>query len=968
MVVELYVLGLASLIYLGLLFLLAELTEIGIVPASLPRHPVVFALSLGVYATSWTYYGGVGLAREGGYRFLAIYLGITIAALLFPVVGLPILRVVRARELASIADLFAYRFHSRALGMTVAVFMLVGSLPYLSLQVRAVAETAYWLAPELRPSMLAVGFCAMVAVFAMLFGARHLHPRELRPGLVVAVAFESLVKLTALVVVALVGALDILGGLDGAARFIETHPKTVSSLFAPVREEPFGAMLALSFCAAYLLPRQFQMTFAERPSDRALIRATWLFPLFLMLLNLPIPLILWAGGQVDAGLDPDLFVLAVAAQRPWLAVVAFLGGLSAASAMVIVTSLALASMLMNHAVLPLWQPRGNLYWRLLYARRFVVGFVVFLGWMVYVQMGPNGGLAQVGLVSFVAVAQLAPGLAGVVFWSGATQRGILAGLLSGILLWFALLVLPAFGFDAVLGTGVEIFERIDAAWANRWTVATIVTLGTNAGVSVLTSLVTRADPMEETAAAFCMRRAAFAIPHAKASSTATLLDRMRAVLGSDTAEAELTRALRGLNMSPDERRPRRLRRLAEVLERDLSALVGPLPAQAILQSGRPDDAPMNLIADQVRFVEERVRDAELSRAAKPLEKVRRYLRQVLEELPVAVCVLDATDKVVLVNRVFQALTKLDLDDVVGLRVTDLPAPWATLWSESPASVMANRDRTVMVDNHPRFLRLAAVALTEEWGGGRIVVAEDLTEQRSLESQAAHRDRLASVGELAAGVAHEVGNPLTGILMVVRNLQREVGDQDLRQRLDTVIREGERIKGIVRSLVDFSRSSADPREPGLHERKKLAVDDVVREAVDLLRIGRRDRGVECRIVPSVPSDVVGDRTRLVQVVLNLLTNACDASERNGLVEIGWRPVDERVALYVRDEGIGMPKDVQARMVEPFFTTKDPGQGTGLGLSVVQSIVRAHGGELRVQSEAGHGTSVEVVLPGPGGRSA
>ena len=968
MVVELYVLGLAGLIYLGLLFLLAELTELGIVPPSLPRHPVVFALSLGVYATSWTYYGGVGLANEGGYSFLAIYLGITIAALLFPVIGLPILRIVRARELASIADLFAYRFHSRALGLAVAVFMLVGSLPYLSLQVRAVAETAYWLAPELQPSMLAFGFCALVAVFAMLFGARHLRPRELRPGLVVAVAFESLVKLAALLVVALVGALDVLGGLDGVTRFIETHPEAVSSLFAPVRQEPFGAMLALSFFAAYLLPRQFQMTFAERPSDHALIRAAWLFPLFLMLLNLPIPLILWAGGQVDAGLDPDLFVLAVAAQRPWLAIVAFLGGLSAASAMVIVTSLALASMLMNHAVLPLWQPRGNLYWRLLYARRLVVGIVVFLGWVVYVRVGPTGGLAQVGLVSFVAVAQLAPGLAGVLFWSGATQRGILAGLLCGILLWFALLVLPAFGLDAPLRAGAEIFGQVDAAWANRWTVATVVTLGANVGVSVLTSFLTRADPMEQAAAAFCMRSAAFAIPRARASSTATLLDRMRTVLGADTAEAEFTRALRGLNMSPDERRPRRLLRLAEVLERDLSALVGPLPAQAILQSGRPDDAPMDLIADQVRFVEGRVRDAELSRTVTPLEKVRRYLRQVLEELPVAVCVLDASDKVVLVNRAFQDLTQLSLDDVVGLRVPELPAPWGILWSEPPASVMANRDRTVTVDDRPRFLRLAAAALAEEGGGGRIVVAEDLTEQRALESQAAHRDRLASVGELAAGVAHEVGNPLTGILMVVRNLHREVEDDDLRQRLNTVIREGERIKGIVRSLVDFSRSSANPREPGLSERKKLAVDSVVREAVDLLQLGRRDRGVECRIAPSAPSDVLGDRTRLVQVVLNLLTNACDASERNGLVEIGWKAVDERVELYVRDEGTGIPEDVQARVVEPFFTTKGPGQGTGLGLAVVRSIVRAHGGELRVNSEAGHGTSVEVLLPRSGGPSA
>ena len=968
MVVELYVLGLASLIYLGLLFLLAELTEIGWVPASLSRHPVVFALSLGVYATSWTYYGGVGLANEAGYSFLAIYLGITIAALLFPVIGLPILRIVRARELASLADLFAYRFQSRALGLTVALSMLIGSLPYLSLQVRAVAETAYWLAPELEPALLAIGFCVMVAIFAMLFGARHLRPREPRPGLVVAVAFESLVKLAALVVVAVVGGLDVFGGIDGISSFLKNHPRAVSSLFAPVREEPFGAMLALSFFAAYLLPRQFQMTFTERPSDRALIRAAWLFPLFLLLLNLPIPLILWAGGQVDPQLDPDLFVLAVAAHRPWLAIVAFVGGLSAASAMVIVTSLALASMLMNHAVLPVWKPKNNLYGRLLYARRAVVAILVLLGWLVYVQVGPTGGLAEMGLVSFVAVAQLAPGLAGVLFWSGATKRGILAGLVVGVALWFALLVLPVFGVQAPLRAGEETFGLIDHAWQNRWTVATLSTLGANVVVSVLASLFTRPGLKEQEAAAFCMRSASLAVPRPRAASTATLLGRMRTVLGSEAAESEFSRALEELNMSRSEQRPHRLQRLAEVIERDLTALVGPLPAQAILQANRPDDAPMDLIADQVRFLEERVRDAELSRAAAPLDQVRRYLRQVLEELPVAVCVLDSADKVVLVNRAFQQLTELDNDDVVGLRIPALPDPWGVLWSEAPATVMAERERTVVVQGHPRVLRLAAAGLAEEGGGGRIVIAEDLTKQRALESQAAHRDRLASIGELAAGVAHEVGNPLTGILMVVGNLRREVEDEDFRQRLQTVIREGERIQSIVRSLVDFSRSSADPQEPGLSERKRLSVDRVVREAVELLKLGRRDRGVQCRIAPSTESQIFGDPTRLVQVVLNLLTNACDASPRDGLVEIGWRPVGENVEIYVRDEGTGMSADVQARIAEPFFTTKEPGQGTGLGLAVVQSIVRAHGGTLHVQSDVGTGTSVEVTLPQPGGTVA
>ena len=200
MILELGPLFAAAVGYLLLLFLIAYATERGVISQRVARHPLTYALSLGVYASSWTYYGSVGFAKANGYNFLTIYLGVTLSCLLVPVLWIPIMRVVRDHQLTSLADLFAFRYQSQAAGVLVTIFMIACNLPYLALQIRAVTQSVGVLASAPHGAV-ALAFCALVTLFAILFGARHLTPRARHEGLVVAIAFESVVKLAALLLV-----------------------------------------------------------------------------------------------------------------------------------------------------------------------------------------------------------------------------------------------------------------------------------------------------------------------------------------------------------------------------------------------------------------------------------------------------------------------------------------------------------------------------------------------------------------------------------------------------------------------------------------------------------------------------------------------------------------------------------------------------------------------------------------------
>jgi PAS domain S-box-containing protein len=966
---ELELLFAAGVGYLIVLFLVAYATERGIIPARLASHPLTSALALGVFASSWSFNGSVGFARTEGYRFLTIYLGVTLACLLMPLVWKPIARLTREYQLTSLADLFVYRYRGQLVGVLVTLFMLAGSLPYLALEIRAITESVAVLAHGAKPVVIGLGFCLTLTLFAILFGARHPTSRERHEGLVVAIAFESLVKLGALLAV---GGFAIFGVFDGTGHmgsWLAEHPESLEALYRPAREGPWATLLLLSFAAAFLLPRQFHIAFTESPGEEALTTAGWALPLYLLVLNLPIVPILLAGTLLKPRANPDFYVLGItlAGRSNVLSVMAFVGGLAAASGTVIVTTLALASMSLNHLLLPLRPPRQarDLYRSLLWARRALIAGIILSGFAFFLLLEKRLGLAELGLVSFVAVAQFLPGLVGLLFWPRASRAGFVAGLCAGIVVWAATLAVPLLGGSNLTDATLEVSQRLGIAPSDPWSYSTFLSLAANALLFAAGSvfLPDRAEAGTEAPALVV-----------GASSPSDFQSRLTPILGG-AAEVEVQRALGDLMMRLDERRPVELRLLRDRIERNLSGLMGPRLARMVVdESLRMDPSARTALADQLRLLEQRLNETRipLRGAAAELETFQRYFRQILEDLPQGVCALGPDSDVVIWNRAMARLTGIERDDAVGLPVANVAAPWGTLLGSFARGTSNRREQRLTMSSRERFLQLhksqleASVSpdapLSSNLAGGQVIVVEDLTEAKSLQAQLAHQDRLASVGRLAAGVAHEIGNPLTGIACVAQNLVYETDAKAIEERAELIVEQTRRIDRILQSLVSFSHAGAE----ALPARASPAaapfeLAGAVEEAVQLVRLSRQARKVECENLCGDGLLIEGDRQQLIQVFVNLLTNACDASESGDRVEVSAAVQDGFMRVEVRDNGEGIPDDVRDRIFDPFFTTKVPGEGTGLGLSLVYSIVREHRGFVEVQSQEGSGTTVSVLLP-------
>lgn len=984
MTFELGTLFVAGVAYLLLLFLIAYAAERGIIPSKVVRHPATYVLSLGVYATTWSFYGSVGFAQSQGYNFLTIYLGVTLAFMLTPVLLMPILRLTREYQLTSLADLFAFRYRSQATGVLVTLFMLVGILPYISLQIRAVTESVRVLTQEATPSVLALGFCVTLVLFAILFGARHISPREKHEGLVVAIAFESAVKFIALSCVGLFAVFGLFGGVGGMNDWLARHPEALASLYTPVREGPWVTLLLLAFAAAFLLPRQFHMAFTENISPRTLPVAAWGFPLFLLAFNLALPPILWAGQEFRPGTSPDFYVLGITLEGAgvWLPTLAFLGGVSAASAMMIVETLALAAMSLNHLILPALfrgrtEPYHNLYKKLLWWRRLLIAAVILAGYGFYLLIEANQGLVQLGLISFVAVAQFLPGVLGLLFWPRATRAGFIAGLTGGAVVWVLTLLVPLFERSGFLITGFDAHAWLGAEGQDPIAFATFWSLAVNGLLFVGFSMASRPTAEEAEAAAACAREATLPRGVVTAASPAQFREQLARVVGPHTAEREVSQALADLDMNDKEQRPRELRRLRERIERNLSGLLGPLLARMIVDDRLQMDAgSRTALADTMRFIEENLEHSRsrLQGLAAELDALRRYHRQILQELPLGVCSLGPDQEIVIWNHAMRRLSGVDAHSAIGLGIERLPEPWGGLLR----GFLRGRDPhlyklQVTIQGRTRWFNLHKAAIEELATSapvsaegmkdgtigavGTVILVEDLSEIYLLEAELAHSERLASIGRLAAGVAHEVGNPLTGIASLAQNLRDDTDPGHIRESVALIQQQIKRIHDIVQALVTFAHGGVPTDRVAVPLNLRACVD----EALQLVRLTHAGKQVTCANECEADVMLVGDRQRLVQVFVNLLTNACDASRPGDTVRVAGIAEGGQAQIEVQDRGCGIPSQLLDRVFEPFFTTKTPGQGTGLGLALVYNIVQDHAGTVRIESREGHGTMVVIRLP-------
>jgi len=896
---------LASFAYLGVLFAIAYYGDKRAVAGrSIIANPYIYALSLAVYCTTWTFYGSVGRAASSGIGFLPIYLGPTLVVALWWYVMRKIIRISKTYRITSIADFVASRYgKSQLLGGLVTVIAVLGVIPYISLQLKAISSSFTILLhyPDIvmpaktvaRPFFQdsALYIAMTLAAFTILFGTRHLDATERHEGLVAAIAFESLVKLLAFLAVGAFVTFGVYHGFGDIFRRAQDFPrlKALMTLGSGAQYGTWAHLTVLSMLSILFLPRQFQISVVENVDENHLSKAIWLFPLYLLLINLfVLPLAL--GGLMlfqSGGVDADTFVLTLpmAERQEALALFAFIGGLSAGTGMVIVETIALSTMVCNDLVMPGllrqgWlrlNERQDLSGLLIAIRRLAIAGILLLGYVYFRAAGEAYALVAIGLISFAAVAQFAPAILGGIYWKGATRGGAVAGLAAGFAVWAYTLLLPSFAksgwlpsaflrdglFGVVLLRPQELFGLTgldEISHSLFWS------LLANIGLYLGVSLAGRPGVAESSQAALFVD----VFRHTQG------FDRSRIWRGSASVQDLLP--LLGRFLGP---------------ERAREAFLG-----YARRRGFESLEALSADADLVHFAETQLAGAIGAASARVM-----VASTVQEEPPGVEEVLDILDEA-----------------------------WQV------------RAYSRQLEEKSRELEAATGEL------------------RAANARLQELDRMKD--DFMSTVTHELRTPLTSIRAFSEILLDDPGMQvSERQRfLGIVTKETQRLGRLINQMLDMAKieSGAEwhPSDVDVHE--------VALESVEATSQLFRDKAVriDVSVAGHIPR-VQADRDRLMQVLLNLLSNAVKfAPAREGRVEVRLANFRGLLRVDVQDNGPGVRPGDQEAIFEKFRQAGDAGgrpQGTGLGLSISRRIIERFGGRLWVESEPGKGATFSFILP-------
>lgn len=582
---------------------------------SIVANPYVYALSLCVYVSAWTFYGSIGRAASTGLEFLPIYLGPSLAMILGWVVIRKMIRVSKENRLTSISDFISFRYgRSYAIGAVVAVLCLIMVTPYVALQLIAISTSLDILSGQHTllgfqiESKLVVAL--LLGIFAVIFGARHLDPMERHEGLVAVVAFESLVKIVAFLAVGFYVTLFIFPGYGSITGEME-RLASASQFYKDLTDIEYPLWFSLtiiSFFAILFLPRQFHVMVVENSDENHLKRAMWLFPLYLLLINLFVPAIAWGGLLLQTPGLKDAFIITIpySQGQDWLALLVFIGGTSAATAMILVESVAVGSMLLNDLEMPYLLSRigegKNLAKTLLNARRLNILLVVLLGY-VYSRAVAYQILADIGIVSFLAASQLAPSALGGLYWKRGSREGAMAGLVSGFLLWTYTALIPTVADGGFLGDMVErgpfglaFLKPTDLFDLNLdvWTNSVFWTLLVNCSLYVLVSLLSRPSPEEEAIArsfadVFQETRKASAVAkeEIRLGTVEELETTLARYIGEAMAKQKVDQNLERLGTTREKIEARQLLELWKQMEKTLTGSVGPSATRMIVEEQVP---------------------------------------------------------------------------------------------------------------------------------------------------------------------------------------------------------------------------------------------------------------------------------------------------------------------------------------------------------------------------------------------
>ena len=1009
----------AAFAYLLALFLVAYFGDRRS-QARWPRHWgwVIYALTLAVYCTSWTFYGAVGTAARNGWQYLPIYLG----PILLLVFGWRILErlilIAKARNVTSISDFLGSRYgKSRRLAVLVTVLAVCAALPYIALQLRSITQTfGMALGSQFAaPHDTALVVSLVLALFAILFGTRDIDATEHHRGLMVAIALESVVKLVALLTIG-VFAWSQMDGLDGMVRAIETDPRLTERFLPDELPQGFFAHTLLAFLALFCLPRQFHVGVVECERADYLRPARWLFCVYLLLVSLAVVPIAVAGlsaaGGATAAADVFVLQLPMNAQSPVLTLFAFIGGFSAATAMVIVVCVALSTMICNDIVVPyLLSTRtgptheATLERLLLTVRRLAIVGIALLGYLFHQLLPSSAVLADIGLLAFAAVAQFAPAMLAGLYWRGVSRTGASAALTVGFIVCSYTLLLPAIARTGLVSQDLLLHGPFGIGWLtpeslfgltgwDRFTHGTFWSLLANVGTLVFCSLRWRPSLAERLQAAAFLEPAArgadATLPpfhiHARVGDLVAVVSRILgeryAVRAFGEREQELGRPLR-LEDPAD-------RDLVQFTERLIASAVGATSARAMMTSVLRGSG-MQL--EQVFAL--------LDEASQAIRFNQGVLQATLENISLGISVVDADMRLVAWNRRYTEIFQYPPGLVyVGCPIADLIRYNAQRGECGPGDVedhVRRRIRHMQEGSTHVFERIRPDGHVLEMhgspmpGGGFVTsfmdvtayhnAAQQLSEAKStLEQRVEQRTRelTAAVDALAlakqqaeqanvsktrflAAASHDLLQPFNAARLFSSALRQQLevqpGAVALIDRIDGSLQAAEELLG---SLLDLARLDGGTLRPTV---AAFRVSDLMDGLTAWFGPLASSRGIRFR-VRCCDLAVESDPQLLRRILQNFLNNALRYTA-SGRILLGCRRRGETLELQVTDTGPGIPEEHLSRLFEEFERGDHPAytgeKGLGLGLSICDRIARILDHRMGVRSRPGRGSTFWVRVP-------
>ncbi len=948
---------LLSLLLFAALFLgAAALAQSARIPPQLWQHPLTFALSfLGVTGVLF-FFGSIELVGRYGVGGLTAIFAFSGLFILSPLFLDPIRWISRSHAFSTLPDLLVYRFRDPFVTKVAGLLLALSCLPLAAAQYSIVTG----LLPEspaaqgVAPLWLMAGVTVLAVVFVRLFG----QPERSARAVPIVCASASTIAIIALLCTGLAAMYQVFGGFRELNVWAESSGQDQIIL----RFSDAYALILLFFPLALIMPQQgYLLTFAHWWPHNS--PSSWIMPLLLLLITLPVFPVLWAGLhlELDAPLQTYYLALPAALDLLWLKMLTLVAILMIATCLITVTALAIGKTLVTCSQIPADRRFHNLDLdRWLHRRHFVMATIWLALAFAFSALNKSASVTDLTITGMIGMSQLLPGIVATLYMPKINAKGFLAGLLVGASFWIYGVVAPVF-FDAqppsILGMSI-------ATGPENWPFWLLESLMANLMVALMVSMVTKTSAEETQFAHQCMvdnlptpQRQGLEI-----KSQGEIRADLGTWIGQIAADREMILAVTTLAIAQDDLRPVTLRALRDQLCFQLSGKLGTVYADRVIDHVMP--AGKGPVVDDISLLESRLAAAgpDLHGLAAELNKLRLYHRQTLQNLPIGVCSIDAVGEILLWNNAMVSYTGISAAIAEGANLANIADPWGGLLTEFRAAaedIWPSR-RISASQRDARWFHLSKHNMEDSspvYDNYQVILMEDITEYLKLVRELSHAERLTSVGRLAAGVAHEIGNPVTGISCIAQDMIAEPPDRETLDNAQTILGLTERITSIVSTLIDFSRRGVE------QSLSAVAIKPAVDSAIKLLTLNKDAKAVEFR--STIPEDlqVKGDLHQLTQVFVNLLSNARDASASGGLVEVAVGELNTtQVDILVTDQGSGIPQENLGRVMDPFFTTKDPGEGTGLGLSLVYSIIRTHDGSVSITSPVtkGRGTRVSLTL--------